>query len=325
MQRLALLTVVAVVSYTLGVASAPLVRNTTDCLTFVRYVPSQWEDEWLYDSSRHQDICSTLQQEAFRAQTWLDVTEGQRPIRLHHREHAASFDIDSVWSKYIYQDKCGGVLKEIVATIEPAVGLLRSPHAEACSTDGLQTVPVENRDYILLGPPVVARHFPGRKLLLDIGTGKSFESSLQWLADSYEKQDIVFDEIWCWEAEQVDAITYWHSVPSKWKHILHFYNTYATIENDAEQGFSPVDLLEQVYTPGDFVVVKLDIDSEELETSILEQLLVNAHMVNEVFFEMHFDAPEMWPYFGQLQTTYKETLTLFRRFRNAGIRLHYWP
>lgn len=296
--------------------------NASGCLTFLRYVPSQWEDQWLYDTNRHNDICGAMQQDAHKAQAWLDVTQQRQHVKVHQRSLSQDVGLDGIWPKYVYRDTCAGKHKDIQVHIEPAVGLLRSPRTEACSTDESRVVAMDSRDYIMLAPQLYTRYFPGRKLLFDIGSGKVFNSSLQWLVESYEHQGLTFDEIWCWEAQTLDAHDFWHSVPYKWSPAIHFYNTYATVEVN---GSSPVHALQQMYKPGDFVTVKLDIDNEELEIAILNQLLEHAHMVNEVFFEMHFNAPEMHPWFGQLDTSFNETLTLFRQFRGAGMRLHYWP
>lgn len=291
-----------------------------DCLKFVRYVPSQWEDDWLFNTSRHIDICSSMKLEAKQAQTWLDVVAGREELELHQRKHATS--VDPIWSRYIYQDVCERFHHEVSVPIEPAVGLLRSPHSQACTTDEKEVVDATDREYILLPPLSFANYSPGRKLLFDIGTGTSFQSSLQWLVHKYEQHGITFDDIWCWESNPVVAHDYWSSVPSNWSPRIHFYNTYATADVN---GSSPMATIQQVYQPGDYIVVKLDIDNEQVERVILEQLLANADIVNEVHFEMHFDAPEMHPFFGQLETTYSETLALFRQYRSSGVRLHYWP
>ena len=202
------------------------------------------------------------------------------------------------------------------------MGLLRIPHSVACSTEGTQTVDVDSRDYILLGPPSFSQYFPGRKLLFDIGTGTSYQSSMQWLIEHYEQQRVVFDEIWCWEAQQVQAHEYWASVPVSLMAKVHFYNTYATVGSN---GSSPIVVIKQMHRPGDFVAVKLNIDNEEIEDIIMGQLFDHADLVNEVFFEKHFDAPEMQPWFGKLQTSLNDTLSFFRQYRSAGMRLHYWP
>ena len=49
-------------------------------------------------------------------------------------------------------------------------------------------------------------------------------------------------------------------------------------------------------------------------------------MIAEMFFEQHFDAPEMLDYFGWgLTTKLADVLQLFHKLRSSGLRLHYWP
>jgi hypothetical protein len=50
------------------------------------------------------------------------------------------------------------------------------------------------------------------------------------------------------------------------------------------------------------------------------------HMVAEVFFEWHFDAPEMRMNFGPgLNTTSADCAKAFNLWRSSGLRIHYWP
>ena len=48
-------------------------------------------------------------------------------------------------------------------------------------------------------------------------------------------------------------------------------------------------------------------------------------MISEMYFEQHFDAPEMEYYFHKLQTTLSDVQQSFQSFRSKGLRLHYWP
>lgn len=61
----------------------------------------------------------------------------------------------------------------------------------------------------------------------------------------------------------------------------------------------------------------------------MEQLRTNEDimgMVAELYFEQHFDAPEMLSSFGTgLKTKLADVQQLFHGFRSKGLRLHYWP
>ena len=298
-----------------------LSRTSPNCLKFVQYLPSTWESEWLEKASARQNvICKTLNSEGEQSNVWLSGI-GQAAEQESGLDQASIENGNKVWSLYKYQDMCSVKRKLVFVPIEPAVGLLRNPHAAPCN-NGKLALDVQDRNFLAVAPTILADDYPGRKLLFDLGTGQSFQSSLLWFVESYATRGIEFDDIWSWEAEETGSHQYWQTVPAEHVHKLHFYNTYASDESGPA---APLGIIERHFRPGDFVVVKLDIDNEVLESSIMKKILDIRHMIGELYFEKHFDAPEMRPYFGELNTTYQETLTLFNEYRKLGIRLHYWP
>ena len=44
---------------------------------------------------------------------------------------------------------------------------------------------------------------------------------------------------------------------------MHYYNVPCDIEPDS--AFNPLNIIKSIYRPGDFVVLKLDIDNEVIE------------------------------------------------------------
>jgi hypothetical protein len=125
---------------------------------------------------------------------------------------------------------------------------------------------------MLLGDDVAAiraRH-PGRAILIDAGTNK-FASSLGYLLPAYAAQGIPFDFIYAWEAQPTNATEYWNSVPNEVKPRLHFYN--APVTPQANSSMNPVDWMKNMYRPGDYVAFKLDIDNDDVEGTLIEQIL----------------------------------------------------
>ena len=50
------------------------------------------------------------------------------------------------------------------------------------------------------------------------------------------------------------------------------------------------------------------------------------NLVSEMFFEQHYENKEMKQFFHYEMTTHlPDVYEMFRNFRNAGLRLHYWP
>lgn len=291
------------------------------CLRFAEYLPSKWEVEWLQEAATRQDaLCSTLDQESNKSQVWLDGIAHSDLLPIQQTQKRGDRN-DAVWSAFKYHNTCSAQSKFVFVPIEPAVGLLRNPFAAPCNQDN-NALEVDDRSFVLLATPQLLNDFPGRKFLFDLGTGKSFQSSLLWLVDKYEERGITFDEIWAWEAEETSSHDYWKSVPDQYVAKLHFYNTFASDQTGPE---APLGMIHRTFRHGDLIAVKLDIDNEVLESSIMRKLIDIRHMIAELFFEKHFDAPEMRPYFGQVNTTFAETLLMFNEYRKLGLRLHYWP
>ena len=71
---------------------------------------------------------------------------------------------------------------------------------------------------------------------------------------------------------------------------LHFYNT--PITDDFKQASHPLNILRSICKPGDFIVIKLDIDNGPLETAIMEEIGADRELrscISEIFYEQHYD------------------------------------
>ena len=131
------------------------------------------------------------------------------------------------------------------------------------------------------------------------------------------------------------------------------------VRMQADDPRNPVNIVRRIYKPGDFIAFKLDIggdrfrpflgcgsiacivlcaqrlrpilrgscaDSPRSEARIMEQIRAGEeHMYAEVFYESHFDAPEIAPYFGRTNVSWVDVLHDFSKRRQWGLRLHYWP
>ena len=91
------------------------------------------------------------------------------------------------------------------------------------------------------------------------------------------------------EAHRLDPTEYWRRVPPCMASQLHFFNIPLSAEPDATD--NPLTILQQVATPDDFVVIKLDIDHTALELKIIATILNTPAIrerVDEVYFEYHY-------------------------------------
>ena len=71
---------------------------------------------------------------------------------------------------------------------------------------------------------------------------------------------------------------------------LHFYNT--PITKNFTEASHPLNIIRSIYQPGDFIVVKLDIDNGPLELAIMKEIESNPVLlssITEMMFEQHYD------------------------------------
>lgn len=193
----------------------------------------------------------------------------------------------------------------------------------------------------------------GRNLYYDLGAsvwgrpmkeaevvqGSGLGSSLQLFVNLYKRNCIEFDRIWAWEARSFKPTDWWRYVPRSVRAKLHFFNIPISEKSDGD-GASMLGMLKETATPEDFVVVKVDIDTPDLEKMIVKTIATTpslAALVDELFFEYHFhfgaDARGPW---GETQNVNKsqtdtylpdtvdDALGLMRQLREAGIRAHFW-
>ena len=71
---------------------------------------------------------------------------------------------------------------------------------------------------------------------------------------------------------------------------MHFYNT--PITDNFTEASHPLNIIRSVCKPGDFIVVKLDIDNGPLETAIMQEIRTDQilrYCISEMFYEQHYD------------------------------------
>lgn len=137
----------------------------------------------------------------------------------------------------------------------------------------------------------------------------------------YARNCMVFDEMWAWESHRIPK--WWQSVPPKMSKKLHFFNEPVNTTDTSALG-----VLKATALPSDFVVLKLDIDSPELEKAIIERIINTPSLysrIDELFFEYHFwvDDQRKKPQ-GVSNDTVTEAIDIMQRLRRLGIRSHFW-
>lgn len=78
-----------------------------------------------------------------------------------------------------------------------------------------------------------------------------------------------------------------------------------------------------------FVVVKLDIDTPQVELPLVEQFVKDDSVqVDEFFFEHHTKFKEMAPFWGPaggMAGMLSDTYDFMLKLRKRGVRAHAWP
>ena len=115
---------------------------------------------------------------------------------------------------------------------------------------------------------------------------------------------------------------WWREVPRETQPKLTFHNS------PVSPGEFEKVLLDSV-TRKDYVVIKLDIDTPDVEIRILDVVERHAHLVDELFFEYHFWLDGLDFGWGLKRKTpgianVTTALHTMQRLRKKGIRAHFW-
>lgn len=149
----------------------------------------------------------------------------------------------------------------------------------------------------------------------------------QWFYDNYHARGVKFDRFIQVEAEELKPREAWSLIPSDL--LSRFTLINSPISVDPKNKFDISTLIKSLVQPNDFFVIKVDVDTHEIELPFIESLLQEngvAHLVDELMWEHHVNVSVMndvwgygWP--GDMTLSYK----LFGGLRNKGIRAHSWP
>ena len=187
---------------------------------------------------------------------------------------------------------------------------------------------------------------PPRALFFDVGStrweavGEGAETGhrgLHWFVDTYARLGLPFDDIYAWEAAPTPATVFFEGMPLSTVARTHFFNLpVRTASGAAAEGSARPDdiiaFIKAAAQPGDFVVLKLDIDVEALEERIVLDLLDDddaVALVGDFYFEHHVEnavmGPLGWGPAGSHTHDVADSIHLFQALRRRGIRAHSWP
>lgn len=301
------------------------------------YHASAMELEWTQAPPKHRHICNLSRSAHQRkdASTWLNFSQlSHGPTRPPTLDEAAVLS----WLA------CGDGTNE---PIEPLSGVARHPFfPTGCPSWHINRIYQYDLSYLVLKNVCRERRGAGRRnLFFDLGSseydsnpvnlnkGAGRFSSIPLFHALFARNCIKFHSIFAWEYTQFYPASYWSNVPADMKAILHFFNepvvSIGPRESHTDQiQINALQVLEDAATPEDFVVMKVDIDSSDIEIPLVWEILRSpklSSLVDELFFEYHFNvSPDFgWGGLGENHTV-DDALHLMRELRAVGIRSHFW-
>ena len=301
-----------------------------DCTVSLTYVPAAWEDDFVANMSKYQGSLQTLCAPLKKYKPLVDDW-----IALYKHIEAHGWDSLPSWSKSTFSyfrrtQKCKSDGSEVTmdVPIEPLVSFLRHPLYLCFSTTTQYHV---NKDYMLLSHPGLTVADPNaKKFMFDAGASSYLKgaggASSHWFIESYRKNGVEFDDMFCWEAngKQKDLI---QDYPFDILVKTHYFAVPVSAQKSSFHNiFNWIQRLAKVK---DFVVFKLDIDTPAVESALAEQLLdpTNARLVDEFFFEDHVSKSPMedhgWSHVAKHHDLAK-SIVYFQKLRRLGIRAHSW-
>ena len=324
------------------------------------YSPSSWEAYWYDNISTLQDsVCPTLMQtdQLQKSITTLEYIINLQTTVSNQSSLGTSNQDNELLSKMYYRYECSDSSQStriVWQEIEPLIGLLRDPltlcpHQDipsALRMDGENAV--QSKRFFLLGPsapyhnlsslvtPIVPWLYKegSQKIIFDLGSSyfngveeQATAGSMigtRWFYEYFRLHSLSFDRIIAFEAREYKPQAYWNQIPDDVMGLLTFINR--GVETTGK--FNPWNILKSIAKVDDYVIIKLDIDTPTLENELINQVLNDisiSSLIDEMFFEMHVTVNEMLPFWGRAGGELKDSYILFRKLREAGIRMHSWP
>jgi len=234
--------------------------------------------------------------------------------------------------------------------IEPVAGLLRHPWSSPsgttnrwCKGQGTGRSVYDHR-YVVLDShkdPTFHLRYPGRKVFIDLGAttfgDRPVDSRNAEIGDARTYEDMFgdmgvrFDLKMGWEVKNykvsdffAHAGKYAADLPARTCQLI---RTAQPLHGHLDNA---LELLAQIWRPGDYFVFKLDIDNRPVEEAFMRMVMDKCpHVVAELIYEEHCNVPELisccWgTVAGVRELKYGTALKRFHKLRKMGIRAHFW-
>ena len=172
-----------------------------------------------------------------------------------------------------------------------------------------------------------------RIILVDMGASLDFHGTDEppvYLISKFRQFGFFLDHIYAFEITPKDPNEVYQRVPNDWVPAYHWMNI--PVQANKTSYLNPFQMILNEFEEDDLVLVKLDVDTPELELNLVYQLLSQendegkrlSRLIDHFYFEHHVTAWEMSTSWVPANGTVKESLILFETLRKNGIASHYW-
>jgi hypothetical protein len=224
--------------------------------------------------------------------------------------------------------KSGQLSRGAFGKIEPLLPPLR--HPEFCGGNRQFLL---DMGYIVHDFGAMCRRLStnSRIILIDMGASLMFHSGgmmpAVYLTETFEKFGFPFDHIYAFEITPTKPEEVFGKVPEKLLDVYHWINV--GVDSDPESRLNPLKMLLNKFNEDDLVIVKLDIDTPDIEVPLAQQILSDdrfSTLIDHFYFEHHVFLHELKNNWGKaMRGSVKESFDMFHTIRSKGIATHYWP
>jgi hypothetical protein len=216
--------------------------------------------------------------------------------------------------------------------VEPLFPPFRHPHS-LCWNPPLAKI--LDRSYMVHDYAHMCRQLKphSRTILIDMGAALDFHVKpgevpppIQFY-NEFRQAGFHFDHIYALELNSKDPNRVFQVLPADYMFSFHWINI--GVNTSEYSHANPLyNIILKHCTVDDFVVIKLDIDTSELEMALIHQLINDPRLhglVDVLYFEHHVRLEEIARHWGHTcKGTLKYSLEIFRQLRDTGIAAHYW-
>ena len=172
-------------------------------------------------------------------------------------------------------------------------------------------------------------------ILMDLGASifhgwqeKPDAVGAKWVVDRFARFGIRFDRIFMFEYTTYAPKKIFSDLSHEMLSTISYFNV--GVEASKNSSFNPWNVLKSIAKADDFVVVKLDIDTPNIENALIDQVIQDdsiSSIIDEMFYEHHVNIKAMHRFWHteRSRLTLNDSYSIFRQLREKGIRMHSWP